>query len=99
MMRFSVKSWQVSQLFLSDTGVHEVEIEANSLKVRCNCSGFKNRNSCKHTRFVRERMSDNNGVYPTHISTKAPVLEANLAVQSPEAFRNLLINYGKIEVV
>jgi hypothetical protein len=44
-------------------------------------------------------MSENSGVYPTHISTKAPVLEANLAVQSPEAFRNLLINYGKIEVV
>jgi hypothetical protein len=44
-------------------------------------------------------MAENDGVYPTQISTKAPVLEANLAVQSPEAFRRLLVNYGKIEVL
>jgi hypothetical protein len=44
-------------------------------------------------------MAENDGTYPTQISTKAPVLEANLAVQSPEAFRKLLINYGKIEVL
>ncbi len=98
-MRFAVKNWQVSQLFLSDTGVHEVDIETSSLKLRCNCPGFRNRSSCKHIRFVKERMAENDGVYPTQISTKAPVHEANLAVKSPEGFRQLLINYGKIEVV
>jgi hypothetical protein len=98
-MRFAVKNWQLSQLFLSDTGVHEVELETKSLKLRCNCLGFKNRSSCKHIRFVRERMDLNGGVYATHVSTKAPAIEANLAMHSPEAFRNLLINYGKIEVV
>ncbi len=98
-MRFKVNNWQVSQLFLSDTGVHEVEIDTDSLKLRCNCPGFGRRSSCKHIRFVRERMDRNGGIYSTHISTKAPVEEANIAVQSPEAFRKLLINYGKIEVV
>jgi hypothetical protein len=44
-------------------------------------------------------MDLNGGVYATHVSTKAPAIEANLAMHSPEAFRNLLINYGKIEVV
>jgi glutaredoxin len=98
-MRSKVNNWQVSQLFLSDTGVYEVEIEHDSSKLRCNCDGYGRRNSCKHTRFVKERMDRNGGVYATHISTRAPVEEANLAVKSPEAFRKLLINYGKIEVI
>jgi hypothetical protein len=44
-------------------------------------------------------MDRNGGVYATHISTKASVEEANSAVSDPEAFRKLLINYGKIEVI
>lgn len=97
-MRFKVNNWQVSQLFLSDTGVHEVEIETKSLKIRCNCEGFNLRLACKHTRFVKERISTNGG-YSTYVSTRASVEEAQLATKSPEAFRKLLITYGKIEVI
>ena len=98
-MRTSMSYWKAMQLFLSDTGVHEVEINSPSLKLRCNCEGFNLRKSCKHVRFVKVKMDDNDGVYPTEISRKASKLEAAVASNDPEAFRKLLINYGKIEVL
>jgi hypothetical protein len=91
--------WKAMQLFLSDTGVHEVEINMSSLRLRCNCDGFGFRNSCKHTRFVKTRMDENDGVYPTAISSKASKLDAAVAQRDPKAFRDLLITYGKIEVL
>lgn len=91
--------WQATQLFLSDTGVHEVEVNVSSSKLRCNCNGYGSRSSCKHVRFVRSRMDDNGGIYPTEISNKASKLDAAVASKDPNAFRQLLINYGKIEVL
>jgi hypothetical protein len=44
-------------------------------------------------------MDDNDGIYPTEISTKASKLDAAVASKDPKAFRQLLINYGKIEVL
>jgi len=98
-MRTAMNNWQVTQLFLSETGVHEVELNTGSLKLRCNCTGYGNRSSCKHVRFVRERMDKNGGIYPTQISSRASKLEATVASSDPSAFRQLLIEYGKIEVV
>lgn len=91
--------WKAMQLFLSETGVHEVEVNSSSLKLRCNCGGFNLRKACKHIRFVKTRMDDNDGVYPTHISRKASNMDTLIASQDPESFRKLLITYGKIEVV
>lgn len=93
-----MSTWQVTQIFLSETGVCEVEINFDSLKLRCSCPGFSSRRSCKHARFVDKRMKENDGVYPTEISSKAK-MESAMAIHDPEAFRKLLINYGKIEVV
>jgi hypothetical protein len=98
-MRLSMSYWKAMQLFLSETGVHEVEVNSSSLKLRCNCGGFSLRKSCKHIRFVKNRMDDNDGVYPTEISKKASNLEAVIANQDPESFRKLLVTYGKIEVL
>lgn len=98
-MRLSMSYWKAMQLFLSETGVHEVEVNSSSLKLRCNCSGFSLRKSCKHIRFVKSRMNDNDGVYPTEISRKASNIDTLVASKDPESFRKLLINYGKIEVL
>ena len=92
-------TWQTTQLFLSENGVHEVEINMSSHDLRCTCPGFGGRKACKHTRFVKQRMNENGGVYPTEISTRASKIDALMASQDPVAFRQLLINYGKIEVV
>lgn len=91
--------WQTTQLFLSVDGVHEVSVNMESHKLRCTCAGYELRKACKHTRFVKQRMDENGGIYPTEVSTRASRLDAIAASQDPVLFRELLINYGKIEVI
>ena len=88
--------WMITQLFLSDTGVHEVDVHHSSHKLRCNCLGFDTRGNCKHTRFVKERMNKNGGIYPVEISSKVDRDTSIAASEDPEAFRELLLKYGKI---
>ena len=90
------------QLFLSPTmspgpGIYEVSLtpEHNFL---CTCPGYKGRSTCKHTKLVEARVSNNRGTYPLELSTKATKEEADRAKDSPEAFRDFVIKYGKIEV-
>jgi len=99
-MRTSMTNdWQTTQIFLSDNGVFEVEVSASSYRLRCGCNGYSTRLSCKHTRFVKQRMNANNGVYPTEISNRASKVDSLIASKDPKAFRELLVHYGKIEVV
>ena len=99
MKEITMSAWQVTQLFLSDSGPQEVWININNKKLRCTCEGFTTRSMCKHTRFVSERMKNNAGVYPVEISNKAPEPEATLASLDPILFRDFLLKYGKIEVI
>jgi hypothetical protein len=98
-MKEKTMGWMITQIFLSETGVHEVHVHHSSLKLRCNCAGFETRNTCKHTRFVKDRMNLNGGVYPVEISNKVDREQSATASEDPEAFRQLLVNYGKIEIV
>lgn len=91
--------WQVTQLFLSETGVHEVDINLDTKKLRCNCPGFSTRTACKHTRYVQERMKTNGGVYPVEVSNRAPSSESSFATLDPKLFRDFLIKYGKIQAL
>ena len=52
MKETTMSTWQVTQLFLSDSGPHEVWINIDNKKLRCNCEGFNSRSMCKHTRYV-----------------------------------------------
>jgi hypothetical protein len=95
-MKVPDMSWMITQLFLSDTGVHEVHVHQDTHKLRCNCPGYNTRTNCKHTRFVKDKMEKNNGIYPVEISNKVDRYESHLASEDPVAFRELLVNYGKI---
>lgn len=98
-MKKTTMDWQITQIFLSDTGVHEVHVEGHTHKLRCNCPGFNERGTCKHTRFVKERMDLNGGIYPVEISSKISREDSLEASYDPIAFREILINYGKIEAI
>ena len=69
-MKEKTLNWMITQIFLSDTGVHEVHVNNNSHKLRCNCPGFETRASCKHTRFVQTKMDKNGGIYPVEVSNR-----------------------------
>ena len=90
------------QIFLSENlnpgGVYEVSYTPSKSFV-CTCPGFEGRSKCKHVKFVDERVKANNGTYPLEISKSVTNEEADKASESPEAFREFLIKYGKIEVL
>lgn len=98
-MKESNVYWMITQIFLSETGVHEVDVHHSSHKLRCNCIGYTTRGNCKHTRFVKERMNKNGGVYPVEISNKIDRETSIAASENPEAFRELLVKYGKIVTI
>ena len=98
-MKEHIMDWMITQIFLSDTGVHEVYVHHSSHRLRCNCLGYTSRGVCKHTRFVQGRMNDNGGVYPVEISNRVDKATSLLASEDPEAFRELLVNFGKIEAL
>lgn len=95
--------FKLIQVFLSASssnpgpGIFEVSGDEEQ-NLRCTCPGFSIKGICKHTRYVFERIKLNNGVYPIEISTKASEVEASLAKEDPESFRDFLLKYGKIEV-
>lgn len=98
-MKEKTMSWQTTQLFLSQSGVQEVQINLDSQKLRCTCDGSNTRGVCKHTVFVAKRMELNGGIYPVEISKRAKIEDATTANLDPEAFREFLVKYGKIEVL
>lgn len=99
MRETKMDEWQITQLFLSDTGVHEVYINLDNKKLKCNCEGFLERKNCKHARFVTLRMKENNGIYPVEISNRASRADSAFASLDPKMFRDFLLKYGKIEII
>lgn len=90
------------QVFLSQAktpgpGIYEVSGDEDG-NLFCTCPGFKGRNTCKHSRFVKSRIDSNNGTYPLEISNRATEEEAAKAKKSAKDFRAFIIKYGRIEV-
>jgi hypothetical protein len=98
----AVDEVRLIQVFLSPTAspgpnIFEVTSSADGT-LHCNCSGFKGRSLCKHTRFVKARIDSNNGNYPLEISKRATEEDAQRAKESTEEFRKFVIKFAKIEV-
>lgn len=90
------------QVFLSNTknpgpGIYEVMVDKED-KLICTCPGYVSRKTCKHVRFVKNRIENNNGNYPLEISSKATQEDATVAQSSNKAFREFVVKFGRIEV-
>ena len=95
-----LSDWRTVQLFLSEDGIAEVEVDAlNPYHARCSCKGGKNKSKCAHVKHVREIMDDNNGHYTVNIPVEISEEEADEAMNSAEAFRSFIIKYAKVEVI
>jgi hypothetical protein len=102
MMESSVEHKRLIQVFLSPTAtpgpsIFEVSSSPEG-SLSCTCSGYKGRTTCKHTRFVKARIDSNNGNYPLEVSKAATEEDTEKAKESPEAFREFVIRFAKIEV-
>jgi hypothetical protein len=91
------------QVFLNDTqvpgpSIHEVGITQEG-KVVCNCPGFKGRASCKHSKIVKLRMEDNNGIYMPLLSPNVTDKDIEKAYLSNKNSRDFIIKFGIPEVI
>jgi hypothetical protein len=92
--------WRTVQLFLDDSGVSEVEIDAeDATNVKCSCKSFYKSSRCKHTKYVRNEIESNDGNYAIKVPVDIDDDEALEAMSSSETFRDFIIKYGKVEVI
>jgi hypothetical protein len=99
MRNMKTENWRTVQLFLSSSGVFEVEVDTDTRSIRCNCPNFEKRRTCAHEKFVDDSAKKNDGIYPVKISPKATEEEIIDAEESSEAFRNFIVKHGKVEVI
>jgi hypothetical protein len=91
------------QVFLTDNqssgpAVYEVSLTEFNDPV-CTCPSFKSKSKCKHSSFVQTRMDNNNGNYYPEISSRATAEDKARALTSNVYYRDLIIRFGKTEVV
>lgn len=92
--------WRTVQLFLSEDGIAEVQIDSeNSRKVRCTCKDFFKNARCKHQRRVKTAIDENNGHYTVLVPDDIPEEVALNAMEDAESMREFIIKYARIEVL
>jgi len=95
----NLETWRTVQLFLSTTGVYEVQLRPGDTTARCNCPSYRVRSTCKHTEFIQQRMLENSGQYAILVPEDVPEDEAAKANDSADAFRNFILKYARVEVL
>ena len=93
-------SWRTVQLFISEDGIAEVEVDAEfNDKVRCNCKAFAASSRCRHSKYVKNRMDEGDGHYIVQVPEDVDDNEALTAMKDPAKWRDFVIKYGEVEVL
>lgn len=95
----NLDTWRTVQLFLSPTGVYEVQLRPNDTTAKCSCPSYKLHEACKHTRFVKARMDENDGQYAILVPDDVPEEVTDQANKSAESFRDFILKYARVEVL
>ena len=100
MRELSVIDWRTVQLFLSDEGVHEVQLDVEDNRhIKCTCKRFKTFKKCKHTTWIENEIVEAGGHFSIQINVEVPPEEAEAAFDDAGAFRDFVLKYGKVEVI
>jgi len=78
-------------------GIFEVSTDPER-NLTCTCPGFLSKSTCKHTELVDIKIEQSGGVYPFDFSEKVTADELKKAMESEDAFRELVIMHAKVEV-
>ena len=93
-------SWRTVQMFISDEGVAEVEVDAElNDKIRCSCKAYSVSSKCRHSKFVKNRMNEGDGHYLVQVPEDVDDNEAITAMKDPSKWRAFVIQHGEIEVL
>lgn len=95
-----VTAWMTVQQFISaqGIGVFEVELDTDTHQTRCNCPAFSKKATCKHTSFVDKKIKMT-GHYSINVPVGVPEEWAIAASETPDKFRDFVVNYATIEVL
>lgn len=100
MRQLDVIDWRTVQLFLSDEGIHEVQLDLDDNRnQRCTCKKFQMLKRCRHTKWVENAILESGGHFSVQISSEVPEEIAMEAFDSPEKFRDFILKYGKVEIL
>ena len=100
MRQLGVMDWRTVQLFLSDDGIHEVQLDLHDNRnMRCTCKRFKLLRKCKHTAWIEHEIVAAGGHFSIQIDFEVPQEEAEAAFDDAESFRNFVLKYSKVEVL
>jgi len=88
----NVLGWKTVQFFITLDEICEVQI-SHSSELRCTCKGYVGRKNCRHINWCSARLVK--GEYPIQISKDIPQDEIDAAKTSNDAFRRLVLKYGK----
>jgi hypothetical protein len=92
--------WRVIQLFLGHEGISETSVAVHdNKKVRCSCAVFTRSGRCKHAKYVRSKIVENNGNYTVVLPEDIPDEDAALTLEDPIAWREFVYKYGEIKVI
>ena len=93
--------WRTIQFFIDiEDGTAEVMVAAlDPNKMRCTCPKFNRLAGCKHVKFMKAKLKATNGVFNLVIPPDVPDEEAMDAMGDMHLFRELVLKYGKPEVL
>jgi hypothetical protein len=95
-----VADWRTVQMFLSEDGVSEVQIDNESpQKVRCNCRKFVSYGKCKHSKHVKSTMDNNHGHYTVLVPEEIDEQIVLDSLDTPEGTRQFIIRHARVEVL
>lgn len=90
-------NWVTIQFFVSDNGVFEVTgHQQDYRKMRCTCPDFSRLTRCKHVKFSREKIAEDDGVLSLKIPEDVTDEEMDAMVDGQIELRDLLLRYGKV---
>ena len=97
---------KVVQIFLTMNAdlpaIYEVSISSIDKRLACNCPGYESKDTCKHLRFVKNRLdgSDGRTTYLLRLDDETPEDAIDrIKTMSGNEYREFIIKYGKIEVL
>ena len=92
--------WRLVQIFVDLDGVSEVSIATHDKKkISCTCPGFSSTARCKHVRYVRASMAENNGEYIVQIPDSVSEEDALRAMLSEDTWREFIRKYAVVESI
>lgn len=92
-----MSDWVTIQFFVSDDGTFEVEASnKNYRRMKCNCTDFNKFLGCKHVKYVRQYIDENDGMFSVKMPDDMSDSELEDVINGDTNFRDILLKYGKV---